>query len=379
MHKLESSNIPRRISVLAAVLTVAGIASAKVVYVDADASGANDGTSWEDAYLYLQDALMFSAGGDEIRVAQGIYRPDDFVLSRRPNMGREETFRLAKGMTLLGGYAGFGEPYPDARNVRDYETILSGDLSGNDGPGFTNYDENSYHVVAAGSSDEATVLDGFTITGGNANGPETYQTRGGGIKLNPDVRVTIRNCTIIRNRARYCGGGMLSVGWSSCCSTISNCRFISNRSDLEGGGLFLTAESLPNITNCIFAGNSAVTGGAIYNYEAYARIVNCTFTGNRASDEGGGVFELDGISRFENCILWANSDKDGADESAQITWGNPMHVDYCCIQGWTGVLGGTGNIDVDPCFADPGYWDANGRAEDANDDIWVDGDYHLMS
>lgn len=43
--------------------------------------------------------------------------------------------------------------------------------------------------------------------------------------------------------------------------------------------------------------------------------------------------------------------------------------------GWPGE----GNIDADPCFADPGYRDPNGSPDDANDDFWVDGDYHLKS
>ena len=38
----------------------------------------------------------------------------------------------------------------------------------------------------------------------------------------------------------------------------------------------------------------------------------------------------------------------------------------------------TGNINVDPCFADVGYWDPNENPADPNDDFWVEGDYHLM-
>jgi hypothetical protein len=80
-----------------------------------------------------------------------------------------------------------------------------------------------------------------------------------------------------------------------------------------------------------------------------------------------------------NCILWGNSDSGGTDESAQIS-GVSLSVNYCCIQGLTGGLGGTGNIGVDPCFIEPGYWeDPCNTPTMPFDDIWVDGDYHLKS
>ena len=80
------------------------------------ATGANSGTSWTDAYMYLQDALMMASGGDEIRVAQGVYRPDQFALSDRPSLGRYETYALKNGVTILGGYAGAGAMNPDFRD-----------------------------------------------------------------------------------------------------------------------------------------------------------------------------------------------------------------------------------------------------------------------
>ena len=97
-----------KVMMLCLCLGVVSTCPAKAIYVDADATGANDGTSWANACYYLQDALMLAGGSDEIRVAQGVYRPDDFVLSKRPNLGRDETFGLKTGLTLKGGYAGLG-------------------------------------------------------------------------------------------------------------------------------------------------------------------------------------------------------------------------------------------------------------------------------
>ena len=101
----------------------------KTIYVDADATGANDGSSWENAYNHLQDALAdanSSAKPVQIRVAQGIYKPDQGV-GITPG-DREATFQLISGVAIRGGYAGFGEPDPNTRDIECYPTILSGDL-----------------------------------------------------------------------------------------------------------------------------------------------------------------------------------------------------------------------------------------------------------
>ena len=96
----------------------------RVSYVDADANGANDGSSWADAFKYLQDGL--ASYRDEIWVAEGTYKPDQGG-GQTPS-DRTATFQLVSGMVIKGGYAGFGEPGPNARDVRAYETILSGGL-----------------------------------------------------------------------------------------------------------------------------------------------------------------------------------------------------------------------------------------------------------
>jgi hypothetical protein len=70
---------------------------------------------------------------------------------------REATFQLVNGVSLKGGYAGLGEPDPNERAINKYETTLSGDLDGDDGSNFDDYDENSYHVVTGSSTDETTI------------------------------------------------------------------------------------------------------------------------------------------------------------------------------------------------------------------------------
>ena len=105
---------------------------AEVIYVDADATGANDGSSWADAYNFLQDALTAAWSGDEIRIAQGIYTPDTNLADPNGSGDRTATFQLINGVTIKGGYAGEGTPDPNARDIELYETILTGDLNGDD-------------------------------------------------------------------------------------------------------------------------------------------------------------------------------------------------------------------------------------------------------
>ena len=223
----------RSIPIMAVILVCLCRAGAgKIIYVDVDASSTNDGLSWASAYLCLQDALADAQDGDEIRVATGIYEPDrEFTAiraGRNPQLvasgDRTATFQLITGVTIKGGYAGFGEPEPNARDIVLYETILSGDLNGDDGPDFINNSENSYHVVTCSRTNPTAILDGFIITGGNANGP----------------------------RLDNCGGGMYTDDIGN--ATIMNCSFVGNSASQDGGGIFCIKSS-PTIENSIIAGN----------------------------------------------------------------------------------------------------------------------------
>lgn len=296
---------------------------AKTLYVDDDAAGANDGTSWDNAYTFLQEALGDARLAEkpvEIRVAQGVYRPNGGLMAIPEFDWRTTAFELINDVTLKGGYAGLGEADPNARDIGLYETILSGDLDGDDGPNFANNSDNSYHVVTGSDTDETAMLDGFTITAGNSDIEEpSHYSHGGGL---------------------YNDSGN---------PTVMNCLFTKNRGCL-GGGMY-NNESRPVLTHCVFSGNVAIyEGGGIYNSESSVVLNNCTLVGNSAMDVGGVCNSLEGSSTLTNCIVWGNT-------SPQVA-GN-VTVSYSDVQGgWEGE----GNIDVDPLFALPDG-----------------GDYHLKS
>jgi hypothetical protein len=292
---------------------------ATIYYIDADAIGANDGSSWADAFNDLQDGLGVAFRGDEIRVAQGIYKPappgpplpptaaptdsnDDEGSEVIPG-DRTATFQLINGVTIKGGYAGFGEPDPNARDIDAYESILSGDLNGDDGPDFADNSENSYHVVTGSGTDANTVLDGFTITSGNANGSNPYNRSGG--MYNDGGSPTITNCTFSWNSAVY-GGGMHNFGGSP---TLTNCSFTENSATVLGGGMFNSGSSSPTMTNCTFSRNSAYTygGGGMENRESSPTLTNCTFSGNSAETDGGGIRNWRSSPAVTNCTFSFNS------------------------------------------------------------------------
>lgn len=314
------------------------------LYVDQAATGVNTGTSWEDALIDLEAAFCYTQldiGITEVWVARGTYTPSD-----GDNFSRAASFRLANGVALYGGFAGT-ETSLDQRDLGNpaNRTIMSGDLFGDDEPGFINYWDNSYHVLLGCDTDATAILDGFTITGGYADGSGCDNS----------------------------GAGMYSGGGSP---TIVNCVFMSNYAVLTGGGMHNTwgwsgDGSSPTLINCVFSGNSASNGigGAVYNTGELGAntdpvFINCTFTGNTAAAVGGIYSGTHCHPTLANCVFWDNSDGYSTTENAQI-YCNEVDVNYSCIQGLTGDLGGTGNIGGNPSFVDAdGLDDVFGTLDD---------------
>jgi hypothetical protein len=158
-------------------------ASATIYYVDDDAPG-GIGTSWATAFNDFQDALNVVGAGDVVRVAGGRYVPS---LRTMGTVDRSETFWLEDGVEYYGGYRGLaGGGDENDRDPVQWESILDGDRLDDDGPDFANRDDNCYHVVNATTAWSDTLLDGFTIRGGNANynsGYPGYFQLGGGVKM----------------------------------------------------------------------------------------------------------------------------------------------------------------------------------------------------
>jgi hypothetical protein len=441
-------NIKTKLLILAffSLLGAASTVTGKVIYVD-DASGANNGSSWNDAYNYLQDALTDANTAEkpvEILIAQGVYTPDLGAGFTRGDPVAK--FHLLSGVAVRGGFAGAGHIDPDVRNIEAYKTILHGDLGGDDADVINPDDlsdeptraENSNWIVDGSDTDDTAVLDGVAITAGSTGMDNRYGNptllnctftnsrrgmdnrdssptltnctfkghwlhaikqhdgaltltdclftgnSGTSVDAHFGAELIIRNCTFADNimhpreainfwgdnlKLYNCefrnniGNGVSTVGDVE--FIAEDCTFTGNVGvsiDHKGGRM--------EVSNCVFTGN---TGGfqssGIESFSEDITVRNCTFSGN-SSVHDGSVLNLRQGGKVSNCIIWGNASPviDGRKQE--------IFLSYCNVQGgWPGE----GNIDVDPNFVEPGYWDQNGTPEDADDDFWVDGDYHLRS
>ncbi|MEF8811185.1 MAG: right-handed parallel beta-helix repeat-containing protein, partial [Bacteroidales bacterium] len=114
----------------------------KVIHVDGDAGGLNDGTSWTDAFRYLQNALDKASPGDTVWVAEGTYYPDQG--EGVADNYRDTSFAIPAGVALYGGFDGT-EGSLEERDWKANETILNGDIDEDDS--VQPDDGNAYHVV----------------------------------------------------------------------------------------------------------------------------------------------------------------------------------------------------------------------------------------
>jgi hypothetical protein len=288
------------------VITAASAWGQSTLYVDDDAPPGGDGTTWSSAHKYLQDALTAAAASHgaitEIHVAKGTYRPDQG--DGNTSGDRTAAFRLISGVALRGGYAGLGAFDSDTRDIAANETVLSGDLAANDRPNSVNNGENAYHVVTGSDVDASAILDGFTITAGNANG-NNDQARGGGAFINHGSP-TLIDC-IFRSNLASVGGGMTIV---HCSPSLVRCSFLNN-SAADGAGIY-DDQANPTLANCRFQANVAGSYGAgVYNRnDSIPVLIDCCFERNGGSAFAGAVYS-DYASGFNgvhltNCIFRRN-------------------------------------------------------------------------
>ena len=259
----------------------------------------------------------------------------------------------------------------------------------------------------------ASVLDGFTITGGRGSWLPSRSAWGGGGILIDASSGTVRNCTVVENTAEYGAGVGVYFGASA---TLTNCIIRRNSATISAGGVQSVFNSTMTMTYCTIVANSAgETGGGgvcgghssmsmihcaivgntagkyaggLFNDNTPMTLSNCTIWGNSAGQSGGGMTCYDGASAtVTNSIFWDNSAPTGA--QIRLSPGRPavVTVTYSNVAG--GQVGvsvesgstlnwGPGNIDADPCFADPSNDDFHLKSQagrwDPTSQTWVQDD-----
>ena len=336
--------------------------------------GQEDGNSWSGAFRCLQQAIDTAmVKGKEIWVAEGIYTPTYRTDSEDP---RSATFLIQPGVEIKGGFR--GNETDSVPRGSPYNTILSGDLAGNDDSlsmwppaveDSTFVSDNAYHVVTLKGSTGAKGirLEGLLITGGVADG-EGENSVGAGL-LNHSCSPTIVFTGFRRNIADSSGAGIMDKGGFR---RIENSLFEENFSlSGNGAGLYTTSSNL-TIDASVFDGNQVkgteegFGGGAIYAKGSVVHMVNCVLTRNRSQTHAGALFNNKGTVSITNCTFAANfADSAGqsilnVDATAGIVntilWntqgrseveGDGFTITYSCV---TGGYEGEGNIDRNPLF-----------------------------
>jgi len=274
-----------------------GADDSRIRYVDVDAAVGGDGLSWAAAFDSVQPAidsarcLVLALGGTaQVWVAEGTY----FV--RRGC--RYDTVRLREGVDLYGGFGG-DETALEERDWEVHVTILDGRESGGSS-------DRAYHVVRGSDS---AVIDGFDITGGNADvlandGVDFFisDTLGGGM-LNAGASPTVRHCVFSGNAAGNFGGAMMNV---DAAPQIEDCDFTDNQS-YYGGGAMANDGATTAIVGCTFLNNSAGVGGAAFDVDCPGVVFSECFFSENTAPAGGAVENLNSAISFERCVFESNS------------------------------------------------------------------------
>ncbi|MEK4423944.1 InlB B-repeat-containing protein [Solibacillus sp. FSL K6-1523] len=262
----------RRIQITTAAF-LATQSTGSVIYVNGATTGTTeDGTSWATAYKDLQTALSSAVAGQEIWIAAGTYKPTT-------GTDRTISFKMKNGVGIYGGFAGT-ESKLDDRDFKRNETILSGDI-GTVG----DKADNAYHVFFHDglNLDATAILDGVTITGGNADGKDPYNAGGG--MYNAGSSPSVTNVEFRGNTAYINGGGMNNYKSSP---SVTDVKFSENTATHGAGGGMYNRDSSPSVTNVEFRKNTATSGGGMLNIsKSGPTVMNVRFNGNKATNGGG--------------------------------------------------------------------------------------------
>ncbi|MBS0190903.1 MAG: hypothetical protein JSR52_07090 [Planctomycetes bacterium] len=317
---------------VAAAIAAPAHAQTRVVYVDKAAPAGGDGSSWHRAFRDLQEALRAPSVENatvEIRMAQGVYTPDESTgdRSRIFNFNAGACLSSAVSLSLLGSFAGVQGLDPDTRDYVSTRTVLSGDLNNDDGPGNQNRSDNSYCIAMVGAK-EKLIIDGIAVRGADTAGAPPGFIQGGGMlawtrAIGTASSIEVIHCVFEDNHASSAAAGGLSAssGWVR----ILACDFMENSIQVDGQGGGLACWGPGVVDNCRFVSNRAPFGGGLATDTGNGvDVFQCAFLENEAEFDGGAVF---GPGRFASSLFAGNK--------AGISGGGMASTVWCWIESCT--------------------------------------------
>lgn len=315
------------------------------IFVNSSATGNNDGTNWANAYTDLQDALQNAVTGSKIWIAKGVYKPSTSARNTYYVIDKED-------LKIYGGFAGTEGQLGD-RILGTNETILSGDVQGNDAnvtDFYSNYDnitrktDNTYRIVNITTAGNNLLLDGLTIS--DAHNNDGAYSRGAAIYKEKSVsNLTLRNCIVKDNVGRNDNAALIAefelnnTTGDRGSLIVENCQFINNMSRWATGVyVFVRASTNVDVSvaNTLFNGNltgdltstvKGVSGSASWyrvigdNSDMNLNLINNTYVNNidigtdygmTANNRGVvGISKTGGSNRVinatvANTIFWDN-------------------------------------------------------------------------
>lgn len=354
----------RTLCVFMTIMLLPMVVMAQTIYVDVEAKGTGDGSSWDNATT-LEEALANAQKNDEIWVKKGTYKVPDDKLSTG--------FTLKSGVRLYGGFYG-DETSVDQRTVigdKAYrmanQTILTGDISGDDEidatnlifPSNTTRANNANRVLtldvtptqtSGNDNREETIVDGITIAGGH-----NTVGNGGGIIVTGDNSsggaYVIRRCFFIGNYATQGGALYVENNVTNANGTclIDRCGFFNNAAGTRGvaenhGGAIYLAGAGTVVNSAIFNNEN---GGIYLGDNNNAQVINSTVTRNTASG-------IDGQGRtVVNTVIWGNSTLSTDDERPNFLHCAYPEVNAEGAQGTNVYLAAKNNEADGPHFSSP--------------------------
>lgn len=308
--------------------SVSAMAQSKTYYVSPTAKGTGDGSSWSNA-MTLSAALTKAVAGDQIWVQGFEQITEAGQLYTAPTDG----FSVKSGVQLYGGFAGTEKSINDRETLgkpyqMKYRSVLSGDLNNDDEvdntnlifPANTTRTDNATHVLSvdmapsSGSNNNTypTVINGFTITGGHADGTSE---KGGGIYISGDNsngggNFRIERCFLFNNYATQGGAVYVSsevLNRNNGESLINQCVVYNNaaseRSAVvnEGGGIYLAGEA--TVVNSSIFNNK--NGGL--RISSGSKVVNSTIARNTGAGVDMTPNNTNNDGSVFNSIIWGNT------------------------------------------------------------------------